>query len=75
MPPLVLDVRGVKQMLDTSRRFAGGKRHKKTAPEGGLKIVSAHARFEGGVSMSLGQVRVVPVAFLSCQFGEGSLLT
>jgi hypothetical protein len=39
-------------------------------------MISINARVEGGMGVNLGLARVVPVAFLSCQFGgEEFLLT
>ena len=34
-----------------------------------LKKLTANAKFEGGAGIVLTLARVVPVAFLSCQFG------
>ena len=45
--------------------------------QGGMrsKQLAGICLFEGGSDISLGLVRAVPVAFLSCQFGEEFLLT
>ena len=66
------------------RRREMGRSTKKTAsPKGGgirsstrrvvLERSSVIAKVEGGVGIYLNLARVVPVAFLSCQFGGGGV--